>query len=110
MPDLSGQSVPRRAPRLTVSASGLLCGALALVVIYTSKREFFSPMAVLIVAAIGLAAVLLQSRFRAQPASRSLRAPMTLNMLGIVFALVALFADWLHLRASIEEILALASV
>jgi len=109
LPDLATQA-PRRSPRLTVIASGLLCGALALVVIYTSKRAFFSPLAVVIVAAIGVAAVLLQLRFRQQPGERSLRGPMSLNVLGIVFALAALFADSLHLPAQIGTSMAFAAI
>ena len=52
-----------RSRRWTVILSGLLCGLLALVVIYTKPGAFYSPIAVMVVAAIGLAAVLLQLRF-----------------------------------------------
>jgi uncharacterized membrane protein len=93
-----------------VIASGLLCGALALVVIYTSKRAFFSPAAVVIVAAIGVAAVLLQLRFRHQPVNRSLFWPLGLNVMGIVLALIALFADSFHLRPQVAESVALAAI
>jgi hypothetical protein len=52
------------ARRWTVIASGLLLLALALVVIYTGPAAFLSPVALVTVAAIGLAALLLQVRFR----------------------------------------------
>lgn len=110
VPESSGQSSIRRSPRMTVIASGLLCGALALVVLFTSRRAFFSPVAVVIVAAIGVAAVLLQLRFRDQPSGRSLLWPMTLNVLGTILALVALFADSLHLGAQVADSIALAAV
>ena len=45
-------------------AAGLLLVALALVVIYTSRGAFFNPLALVVVAAIGLAALLLQLRLR----------------------------------------------
>ena len=95
---------------MTVIASALLCGALALVVLFTSRRAFFSPLAVVIVAAIGVAAVLLQLRVREQPSGRSLVGPMSLNVLGTVLALIALFADSLHLRPQVADSVALAAV
>lgn len=50
--------------RWTVIAAGLLILALALVVIYTGPAAFLSPIALVVVAAIGLAALLFQIRFR----------------------------------------------
>jgi asparagine N-glycosylation enzyme membrane subunit Stt3 len=50
--------------RWTVIASGLLLLALALVVIYTQRTAFRSPIALVVVSAIGVAALLLQLRFR----------------------------------------------
>jgi hypothetical protein len=52
-------SQSRVSRRWTVIASGLLVLALALVVIYTGPAAFFSPIALVVVAAIGLAALLL---------------------------------------------------
>ena len=49
-----------RSRRWTVIASGLLCGALAMVVLFTNRGAFFSPLAVVVMGAVGLAAVLLQ--------------------------------------------------
>ena len=40
--------------RWTVIASGLLCGALALVVLFTNRGAFFSPLAVVVMGAVGL--------------------------------------------------------
>ena len=104
MPDT--QPKPRR---WTVIGSGLLCAALALVVIYTSPRAFFSPLALVVVAAIGLTAVLLQLRFRRDVAGTG-RAPVWFNILGVASALTALFADAFHLSSRTFEITALAAV
>jgi uncharacterized membrane protein len=95
--------------RWTVIGSGLLCAALALIVIYTSPRAFFSPRALVVVAAIGLAAVLLQLRFR-RDLSNVVRAPVWLNVLGILLSLSALFADILHLSSGMFQITALGAV
>ena len=37
----------------TVIASGLLCGVLALIVAFTDRAAFFSPLAAVVVAAVG---------------------------------------------------------
>jgi uncharacterized membrane protein len=85
----SGSGVGRR---WTVVASGLLLLSLAVVVLYTKPRAFFSPLALVVVAAIGLAALLLQVRFQRQfPAVSS---PLWLNILGLVFAIFSLYADY----------------
>ena len=89
-------------------ASGLLILALALVVIYTGPNAFFSPIALVVVAAIGLAALLLQLRFR-QGLSH-VRAPFWLNLLGLVCAVAALAADFLRLPRRILEVVAFAAV
>jgi uncharacterized membrane protein HdeD (DUF308 family) len=82
------------ARRWTVIASGLLILALAMVVIYTGPRAFMSPIALVVVAAIGLAALLLQVRFHRE--LPNVQSPLWLNVLGIVCALVSLFADYLR--------------
>jgi hypothetical protein len=90
---LAIQSVVAR--RWTVIASGLLILALALVVMYTNRTAFLSPIALVVVSAIGLAALLLQLRFRGDlPAVHS---PLWLNVLGVLCALVAVAADYLGL-------------
>jgi hypothetical protein len=110
MPDASPNPGPNPQPRRpTLVAAALLLAALALVVLYTSRRAFMSPLALVVVAAIGLAALLLQLRLRPDLPS-SIRGPLWLNGLGVVFALGALFADFLHLNPAIIPIAALAAV
>jgi uncharacterized membrane protein len=98
-----------KSRRWNVIGSGLLCAAFAVVVLYTSPRAFFSPLALVVVAAIGLAAVLLQLRVR-RDADHRVRGPVWLNLIGIVLALVALFADVLHLSSGLFQVTALAAV
>ena len=94
--------------RWTVVASGLLCIALALVVIFTSRSAFFSPITVVVVAAIGSVALLLQLRLRDH--HRHLHSPIWLNALGIVFALAALLSDKLPLGPNFVHAMALSAV
>ncbi len=102
---ISDSSVTRR---WTVIASGLLLLAMALVVIYTKPRAFLSPVALVVVAAIGFAALLLQLRFRRDlPAAHS---PLLLNIFGVLCALVAVLADFFHLARRILDIVAFAAV
>jgi uncharacterized membrane protein len=96
--------------RWTVVASGLLCCGLAVVVIYTKRSAFFSPLAVVVVAAIGLAAVLLQLRFYNRESATPVRAPVWLNFIGVGCALGALFADLLRLGPQVAEAMALGAV
>jgi len=98
-----------RSPRWTVIASGLLIAALRLVVMYTNRSAFFSPAAVVVVSAIGMAALLLQLRFR-RDLSPAIHAPRWLNILGILFAFGALFGDLVHFSSQVIELLALAAV
>jgi len=97
------------ARRWTIIAAGLLLLALALVVIYTTRAAFLSPLALVVVAAIGLAALLLQLRLR-KDVSASVRAPVGLNGLGLLFAIGAVFADRLHLSPSLMQVAALGAV
>lgn len=98
-----------RQRRPTLVAAALLLLALSLVVIYTGRVAFLSPLALVVVAAIGLAALLLQLRLR--PDLRSaIQGPLWLNGLGVVFALAAVFADLLHLGNALTHIAALAAV
>lgn len=62
-----------------------------------------------VVAAIGLAALLLQLRLR-QDIGAPVRAPLWLNVLGLAGALAAVFADVLHLSAALTHVAALAAV
>lgn len=96
--------------RWTVIGSGLLCGVLAAVVIFTNRRAFFSPSAVLVVAAIGTAAVLLQVRLYNRRQTPAVHPPIFLNVVGIVLALAVLFADRLHINPDLAQVMALAAV
>lgn len=93
--------------RWTVIASGLLILALALVVIYTGPNAFFSPIALVVVAAIGLAAVLLQVWFRRE---LPIHSPLWLNALAIICAIVSLFADDLRMTQRTLDLWAFAAV
>ena len=104
------QSRPRSnvARRWTVIASGLLLLALALVVIYTGPNAFVSPVALVVVAAIGLAALLLQVWFRRD--LPNIHPPLWLNVVGILGAMVALFADNLRMTRRMLDLVAFAAV
>lgn len=102
--------MPALLQRKTVVASGLLCCALILVVLFTSPAAFRSPGAVVVISAIGAAAVLLQLRLRNDPQPRPLRPALVLNSLGILFALAALFPAALHLAPHLTEAVALVAV
>lgn len=95
--------------RWSIVAAGLLLLALALVVIYTSRSAFFSPLALVVVAAIGLAALLLQIRLR-KDLPAPIRAPLWLNVLGLICAVAAVFADVLHLGPNLLQVAALGAV
>ena len=118
MPDATSKPSPTPPPRRwTIFAAALLLFALALVVIYTSHRAFNSPLALVVVAAIGLAALLLQLRLRknadvssGKEASRPVRAPLWLNVVGVAFALSAVAADILHWSANAMLVSALGAV
>jgi FtsH-binding integral membrane protein len=110
VPDATSNPAPAPKPRRwTIFAAGLLLLALALVVIYTSRPAFSSPLALVVVAAIGLAAILLQLRLRKDLGTR-VRAPLWLNVLGLIFAIAAVFADVLHLSANHMLVAALGAV
>ena len=96
------------ARRWTVIASGLLLLALALVVIYTNPRAFASPWALVVVAAIGLAAILLQVRFRKDLPIVS--SPLWLNLLGVFCALFSFSADYLGMTSRTLELSAFAAI
>jgi uncharacterized membrane protein len=91
-----------------VIASGLLLLALALVMIYTGPNAFYSPIALVVVAAIGLAALLFQVWFRRD--LPNVHSPLWLNILGIVCATVSLFSDYVHLTRRMLELVAFAAV
>ena len=100
---------PSKPRRWTIVAAGLLILALGLVVMYTSRAAFSSPLALVVVAAIGLVALLLQLRLR-KDLGMDIHAPLWLNALGLVFALGAVFADYLRLSTGVMAISALGAV
>jgi predicted MFS family arabinose efflux permease len=105
-------SNPPSAPRprrWTIFAAALLLIALALVVIYTGRGAFSSPLAIVVVAAIGLAALLLQLRLR-QGAGQPVHSPLWLNLLGLACALGAVFADRLRVSPGLMLVAALGAV
>lgn len=107
---LASNPKPRSA---TIIAAGLLLAALSLVVIYTERGAFLSPVALVVIAAIGVAALLLQLRLRPEVSSSlrgSARTPLWLNALGVIFAIAAVFADVLHLSATVLLIASLVAV
>jgi len=107
--DSSNPPPPSKPRGWGLVAAGFLLLALALVVIYTSHRAFMSPLALVVVAAIGLAALLLQLRLR-KDLSSPVRAPLWLNVLGLLFAISAVLADILHLSSSVMMVSALGAV
>jgi hypothetical protein len=114
VPDGPSNPDPSPQPRsATVIAAGLLLAALALVILYTNRVAFLSPVALVVVAAIGVAALLLQLRLRPDLSSvraSSARGPLWLNAFGVICALGALFADILHLNDGFMLVAALAAV
>lgn len=110
MPNATSNQSPTPKPRgWSLVAAGLLLLALALVVIYTSRSAFFSPLALVVVASIGLAALLLQLRLR-KDVYRTIHAPLWLNILGLVFAIGAVVVDFLHLSPNLMMAAALGAV
>src|SRR6266851_9448412 len=107
-PQSTSHSRSKVARRWTVIASGLLLLALALVVIYTGRNAFLSPIALVVVAAIGLAALLFQVWFRRD--LPNIHPPLWLNVLGILCAMVSLFADYLRMTRGMLDLVAFAAV
>jgi FtsH-binding integral membrane protein len=110
MPDSASNPAPAPKPHnWTLVAAGLLLLVLAIVVIYTSRTAFSSPLALVVVAAIGLAALMLQLRLR-KDLIAGVRAPIRINVAGLVLAIASVVADIFQCRASIILITALGSV
>jgi drug/metabolite transporter (DMT)-like permease len=99
---------PLKPRRWSIIAAGLLLLALALVVLYTSRSAFSSPLAMVVVAAIGFAALLVQLRLRRE--ASTVGSPLWLNVLAVMFALGAVFADRLHLNAPLTLLAALGAI
>ena len=96
--------------RWTVIASGLLIGALALIVIFTSRAAFLSPAAVVVVAAIGIMALMLQLRLRYPQHTSKIHLSSWLNLAGGILAIAAFLKNWLHIRTGVAEIITLAAI
>jgi drug/metabolite transporter (DMT)-like permease len=96
--------------RWTVIVSGLLCCVLAFVVIYTTRRGLSSPLAIVVLAAVGLLALILQLRLRTGEQRATVHAPLWLNLGGILFALAALGADLKRIRPDLAPLFALLAV
>ncbi len=110
MPDAASNPEPAPKPRRwTILAAGFLLLALALVVIYTSRSAFFSPLALVVVAAIGLAALLLELRLR-KDIGTPVHAPLWLNVAGLVLAFAAILADVSRLSPTLLQVAALGAV
>lgn len=110
MTEPTSNPAPVAKPRgWALVAAGLLLLALAVVVLYTGRGAFLSPLALVVVAAIGLAALLMQLRLR-RDTDKSVHAPLSLNVLGLIFAIGAVIADFLHLSPNVMLVAALAGV
>ena len=108
MTDLPSPQSGGRPRRWTILAAAFLLLALAAVVIYTREGAFRSPMALVVVAAIGMAALLLQTRFR-QNGSGAGNSPW-FNLLGLAAALAAIFSDVMRLGGTFMLVSALVAV
>ena len=110
LPDLESKpALASRPRRWTIVSAALLLLALTLVVIYTSRAAFFSPLALVVVAAIGLAALLLQLHLR-HDIGDTVRAPLSLNVVGVLLAFAAIIADILRLNANLLQAAAFGAV
>jgi len=99
---------PELGRRWTVIAAGLLLLALAMVVIFTRRSAFISPVALVVVAAIGMAALLLQLRFRSD--LPDVKSRLGLNILGLVLAAASLGADYLRVKRSLLDLIAFGAI
>jgi FtsH-binding integral membrane protein len=110
LPDATSNPGPAPKPRRwTIFAAAFLLLALALVVIYTSHNALVSPLALVVVAAIGLAALLLQLQLR-KDLRAPVRAPVWINVLGLLFAIGAVLSDFLRLSLGVMHIAALGAI
>jgi len=109
-PEPAPNAEPAPKPRRwSIFAAGFLLLALALVVIYTSRTAFLSPLALVVVAAIGLAALLLELRLRRDVVA-PVHAPLWLNVVGLICAISAITADVFRLNANFLQVAALGAV
>jgi drug/metabolite transporter (DMT)-like permease len=110
LPHAASNPPPAPKPRRwTILAAGFLLLALVLVVVYTGRAAFLSPLALVVVAAIGLVALLLQLRLR-QELRPTVHAPLWLNVVGLIFAVAAAFSDRLHFGPNAMVVAALGAI
>jgi hypothetical protein len=102
------EASPRRR-RWNVITSGFLIAILAVIVTFTNRAAFLSPSAIVVVAAVGVVALMLQLRLR-YGNTPGVHSPTWLNVTGTAFALAAFLGDLLSIRAGILEVLALIAV
>jgi drug/metabolite transporter (DMT)-like permease len=102
------EASPRRR-RWNVITSGLLIAILALIVTFTTRAAFLSPTAIVVVAAVGVVALMLQLRLRRGEVP-AVHSPTWLNIAGTLFALAAFLGDLFSVRSAIREVLALIAV
>jgi len=76
---------------------------------FTSPAAFRSPMAVVVMALIGAAAVLLQIQLRHTETAR-FRPQLWLNIVGILLTIGALFPSALHLGPKFAQVMVLGAV
>jgi len=96
--------------RWSVIASGLLLLALTLIVTFTERAAFLSPAAVVVIAAVGVMALMLQLRLRYPGQTGKIHLSSWLNLAGGLLAITAFFRDWLHLRPGVAEIITLLAI
>ena len=96
--------------RWTVLVSGSLIGILALVVLYTNRGGLSSPLSIVILAAVGLLALILQLRLRGGRNGSRVASPAWLNVVGVLCALAALVADFAKFHADYAPAFALLAV
>jgi hypothetical protein len=92
-----------------VLASGFLCGVLALVVLFTGPRAFHSPIAILVVASIGFAALLLQFRL-SYPGDAKAQPHAWLNIVASLLAIAAVILDFLRIGNQWVQAMALGAI
>ena len=97
---ISNPETERKARGWSIIAAGLLLLALALVVLYTTRSAFSSPTALVVITAIGLAALLIKVRLDRQ-AGKGAKSLVWLNAFGLLCAVGAVFSDKLHFKTPV---------
>jgi len=93
-----------------VLVSGPLIGILALVVLYTNRGKLSSPLSIVVLAAVGLLALILQLRLRGRSDGKRITSSPLLNVVGVGCALAALGADVTRFHADYAPVFALVAV